>query len=126
LSVYDPKDGIRRACAAAEQSHNILSIFPGDTTPQGAGVVIPETEFVKLATDLKANNSGKMDGIGQTIIACIAYKSKGFHHTPYLLALNKADGTPTLLSEMMLNPHTIPLADVTLRQIPMDLVGSAD
>ena len=91
--------------------------------------MISETEFVKLATDLKANNSGKMDGIGQTIIACIAYKSsweKGFRHTPHLLALNKADGTPTLLSEMMLNPHTIPLADVTLRQISMDLVGSAD
>jgi hypothetical protein len=129
LYSYKPSDEIRKVCKEAEESHNVLNVFPGDSIQDGVGVTIPEVEFLKLAAEFKAENNGTMHGIGQTIITCIAYKSsweEKFHHTPYLLALNRADGKSTLLSEMMLNPYKIPFADVTLRQIPADLVGSPD
>jgi hypothetical protein len=42
LASYDPSDGIRRTCKDAEESHNILSIFPGDTIPQGVGPSIAD------------------------------------------------------------------------------------
>jgi hypothetical protein len=124
-----PRDAIHAVCKDAEESHNILSIFPGETISQGVFITIPEQEFVKLAADMKVQNSGKMPSVSQTIILCIAYKNswdKEFHHTPYIFNLVKADGKPDLLAEMMINPHTIPAAEVTIRQIPTDLVGSAD
>jgi hypothetical protein len=126
---FYPIDGIHAVCKDAEESHNILSIFPGEITSPGETRTIPEQDFVKLATDMRVNNRGKLPSVNQAIIFCIAYKSsweKEFHHTPYIFNLVKADGKSDLLAEMMINPHTIPAAEVIIRQLPADLVGSAD
>lgn len=117
------------ACQEAEQSHNHISIFPGDTVEVGTTALIPEAELTKVTSGF-SNFKSTMDGIMTAIMVCISYRSPWggeFHRTRYILMIGHEDPTKprSLLPEFAKNTGVIPAASVSLRMLPIGQFSSA-
>jgi hypothetical protein len=118
-------EAIKEACDKAEQAHAVLTIFPNDPTPWGAGSLIPADDIENFRSRY---GSGSAKGsFGAMTMACIAYQVLGdtkFHHTPYELIIRATNPDDT--STIPLNKQSIPIDSISVRSVPSHHIGLAD
>lgn len=122
LSSFNAENAKKAACGNSEHGFSGGEfILPTETKQLLAWDSAKETDVQALVAEENTENSGHLDGIGTTIIACIVYKSlweEEYHHTLYHLALTSADHKESLLPQLVKFNNTIPVASAGLGQLP--------